>query len=343
MAIIVKAKNQKLSKKKKRRRLVLYFLMILVLLLLASVCTYAWFGLTKTPRVSNLSIYINTDPGLEISLDPNPAEWKTQITYEEMFGADYKLLPATWSEKDQRFYGAIYSFDGRRIDKWEPLTDERNANTQSRDNYYIKGTFYARAGMKMDVSLADAGAGDVDMTTASGTYLIPSPIWNSEEIRHDNGGKGAECAVRIGLRITRLNEDLTAADEEPLFYIYEPNANIHLNVPGFEYINTPSIDGMDHLISENCIIKQNFSMWNETDPVRKDLLTYFFGDFTSDTFLLSMEENEIVKIDMYIWLEGQDVDCTNAIESGQLLGNLQFEAITVPDTGLNPLPKEDES
>ncbi len=314
--------------------------MVLILLILTTVCSYAWFALAKTARVSNLSMYINADPAMQISLDPGADNWGQQITYREMFEADYKLLPATWSDKDQRFYGAVYSFDGRRVDRWEPLTDERHANTESRDNYYVRATFYARASIEVDVTLAEAGAGDVDASTASGTYLIPMPSWNEETICHDNLGKGAESAVRIGLRITRLNEDLSVSDEPSLFYIYEPNADKHL-LPGTDYIPTPSIDGTEHLISKDQILTQSSSTWDEVDPVFKDHFVYSFGAFDEKKILFRLAQDEVVKIDMYIWLEGQDVDCTNAIADAWLLGNLQFEAIPTQGGGLVPIPPEE--
>ncbi len=319
--------------------MIIYFYMILILLILTTVSTYAWFALTRTARVSNLSVFINADPDMLISLDPNSDDdWTQHISYEDMFEAEYKLLPATWSDKDQRFYGAVYSFDGRRINSWEPLTDERHANSESRDNYYVKATIYAKAGTDIDVLLADAGAGDVDITTASGTYLLPGAKWNESEIRHDNVGNGAESAIRIGLRITRLNEDLSESTTEPsVFYIYEPNYDRHMQPELSGYVATPSIDGAEHLISEERILKQSSSMWGDTTPVQKDQLAYVFGSFDEELKLFHMKREEVVKIEMYIWLEGQDVDCTNAIADARLFGNIQFQAVPTGGGGLVPI------
>ncbi len=315
--------------------------MILILFILSAASSYAWFSLTRNPRVGNLSMYINSYPGLEIAVDPTNNSWSQQIKYEDLVGGDYELIPATWSEKDQRFYGAVYSFDGRRIDKWEPLTDERHSNSESRENYYIKGTFYARTGADVDVSLAEAIAADEEKSALSGTYLIPAPEWNEETLYHDNAGKGGEVAVRIGLRVTRLNEDLSVnANEEVLFYIYEPNAERHID-GSYGYVNTPSIDGTEALIGENKLIKQTPSIWGENYPVERDNLVYFPGEFESDTNLFSMKKNETVKIEVYIWLEGQDVDCTNAIESGKILANIQFDAVASGGSGLVPIPPEE--
>ncbi len=296
--------------------------------------------LSRTPRVSNFAMYINSDPGMEIALTPDAEEWTRQLRYDQLFDAEYKLRPATWSEENQQFFGAVYGFDGRRIERWEPLTDERHSNTESRENHYIHATIYARSNIAVNVSLAPGTTGDVDQTSASGTFLIPEPIWNEETICHDNGGKGAEAAVRIGIRITRLNEDFTpSAEEEPIFYIYEPNGNTHLtNLIG--YNPTPSIDGTEHLIEESRLLVQSASMWGEADPVQKGKLTYYLGKFDREQILFGLAQDETVKIDIYIWLEGQDEDCTNAIEGARLLANLQFLAEPIQGTGPTPIPKD---
>ena len=44
---------------KKGINLVLYFYVILILLLVLTVSSYTWFSLSKAPRVSNMTVYIN--------------------------------------------------------------------------------------------------------------------------------------------------------------------------------------------------------------------------------------------------------------------------------------------
>ena len=45
-----------------------------------------------------------------------------------------------------------------------------------------------------------------------------------------------------------------------------------------------------------------------------------------------------MKIDLYIWLEGQDIDCLNAIQRAQLEANIQFTGDTESQSGLTPIP-----
>lgn len=327
--------------KKKRAHLALYFYMVLILLILTTVSTYAWFSLSITPRVSNLSIYINAFPGMEISTDPTTNEWSQLISYEDLFEENYKLRPATWSEKEQRFFGATYSIDGRRRDIWEPLSDERHANSDSRENYYCIGTIYARTGSGVKVSLAPAVAVDHGLG-ASGTYLIGDPEWNSNTIMHDDAGKGAQYALRIGIKVTKYNEDMTPTDQATEFYVYEPNADKHTN--GIEgYIATPSVDGDKSIVPDERLVTQTTSSWSEIEPVERDVLLYELGDFDGSSELFVLQKDEIAKIELYIWLEGQDVDCTNEIADARVIANLQFNATVIGDSGLVPTPDAEGS
>ncbi|MBR6768952.1 MAG: hypothetical protein IKM34_05645 [Clostridia bacterium] len=329
-------KHQDQQRIKAKRRLILYAYMLLILLILTTVSAYASFSLSTTPRVSNLSIYINTVPGMEITLDPEDKEWGQHISYEDMFPEKYKLRPATWSQKDMKFYGARYSYDGKLKDQWEPLTDARHANNTSYENYYCIATFYAHSVRNIQVSLAPAVALDNGLS-ASGTYLMGEPVWNAETILHDNNGKGAENAIRIGLRVTRLDESLEPTGDAPEFIIYEPNADAH-NDGSIGYLDTPSIDGSETLIEKDKIITQSASTWTETDPVERDVQKHQLGEFTDSSDLFTMKKDEVVKIEMIIWLEGQDADCTNAIADAGIVANLQFK-VTELGGGLQPIPQ----
>lgn len=333
-------KNSNKTKKHvwKKGHLMLYGYAVVLLLVLATVSTYAWFSLTATPRVSNLNIYVNSSPGLTISVDPERDGWTEQIAYDELFDENYSLRPATWSDKDQIFYGANYSIDGKlNKNQWEPLTDDRYYNNTTRDNYYCVGSFYARAGSEIKVSLAPALAIKEGLA-ASGTYLMGAPAWNEDKILHDNQGKGAENAIRIGIKVIRLDENLNPTGAAADFFIYEPNADAHID-GSTGYVETPSIDGTVSLISKQKIIPQGVSTWGETDPVQRDVLTYQMGKFNNSSILFEMDAGEVVQLQTFIWLEGQDVDCTNAIADAHIIANLQFAVDPVGGSGLVPIPR----
>lgn len=280
-----------------------------------------------------MSLYVATDTGLSLALTPDSDDWGQQLSYSDMIGDTFPLRPVSWSEKEQIFYAADYGIDGR-IKGWEPLSDERNANRSDNQGYYCISTFYAKTDQNVAVSLTPA----VEISegiNGAGTYLIGTPLWDSSEIRHNNAGQGAENAVRIGIKVTRLADD-NSLTENVEFYIYEPNCDTHADGSN-GYVNTPSLDGTDTLIPEERIIKQTASYWQEAEPVQRDVQIHTFGEFVGSTDLFKLKKNEMVQIQLYIWLEGQDVDCSNKIKEAKIMANIQFKAEVEGQSGLVPI------
>lgn len=280
-----------------------------------------------------MSLYVATDTGLSLALTPDSEDWGQQLSYSDMVGDTSPLRPVSWSDKEKIFYAAEYGIDGR-IKGWEPLSDERNANRSDNQGYYCISTFYAKTDQNVTVSLTPA----VEISegiNGAGTYLIGTPIWDSNEIQHNNAGQGAENAVRIGIKVTRLADDNSLTDNVE-FYIYEPNCDTHAD-GSMGYVDTPSLDGTNTLVSEDRIIKQTASYWQETEPVQRDVLIHTFGEFLGTTELFKLKKNEMVQIKLYIWLEGQDVDCSNKIKEAQIIANVQFKAVIEGQSGLVPV------
>ena len=280
-----------------------------------------------------MSLYVATDTGLSLALTPDSDDWGQQLSYSEMIGDTFPLRPVSWSEKEQIFYAADYGIDGR-IKGWEPLSDERNANRSDNQGYYCISTFYAKTDQNVAVSLTPA-VEIAEGINGAGTYLIGTPLWDSSEIRHNNAGQGAENAVRIGIKVTRLADD-NSLTENVEFYIYEPNCDTHADGSN-GYVNTPSLDGTDTLIPEERIIKQTASYWQEAEPVQRDVQIHTFGEFVGSTELFKLKKNEMVQIQLYIWLEGQDVDCSNKIKEAKIMANIQFKADVEGQSGLVPI------
>ena len=328
--------NTTAKKKTQWRSLPVYLLMLLILLLMLTTATYTWFSLSRTPKVSDLGLYVNSPTGLELSVDPLAEEWKLQLDFNDMVGQSTPLRPVTWSQSDGRFYAASYGVDGRLNDRWEPLSDQRNANKDNYEGYYVMGTFYARTGQKTTVSLSPAVEVEEGLQ-GSGTYVIGTPIWDGEQILHNNGGNGAETAIRIGFRIEKTDLQGNLTDTPAEFYIYEPNCDVHVGETE-GYVPTGSIDMTQTLVPQDHLILQTASQWTEAYPVQKDAVIRTLGEFTTDTELFTITPDELARITVYVWLEGQDVDCTNQIgQEAQILASVQFAGTQEGQSGMVPI------
>ena len=343
------------KKVRKRPYILFYMYLLIALLSIFTVASYTWFTLSWSPQVNNMNVYITSNAGLELAATPGAEEWTNQLdiysTRELKKFANSEERPAlrqaTWSDRDQCFYGPLYGYDGRlmnitrkeyddrEIVSWYKLEDLINANSTSYSSYYIKATFYARCGQPVDVVLAEPMLVNDEGIQGYGTYVIADP----------NTGKGPETAVRIGFRMTYVDANGTELSERGPMYIYEPNADRHVD-GSTDPIRTYSIDeflpsddtgasGEENewlLVDESRLIQQSFSQ--RDNP----------GAFLENPSLFSLKSGEIVKIELYIWLEGQDVDCVNAMSDGvtttKIEANIQFTGSPESQSGMVPIPQE---
>lgn len=328
-------KNEHLNRYK-HRNLTLWLLMILLILLpLCAVVTYTWFAISRTPKVSDMEMTINCNAGFQLAWSPDAAEeaWGPHLAFVDAVPDKTLLTPVTWSEANGCFYTTNFGADGRVKDIGVRLSDERDTN--DRDGHYIKFTLYGRTGEHVDVSLAPA-AEEKNGTACTGTYLLGPPLWDAEQILHVDEGGGAQYAIRVGLRITTLDA-ATRHEKGSTFFIYEPNGDRHVN--GTDgYIPTPSMDGTDSLVPQERLLLQTASSWAESNPVQRDVVQYALGEFETETALFELTADELVRMDVYIWLEGMDADCVNAIgQLGRIFANLQFLAEPHDHSGIVPI------
>lgn len=327
------SKNDK--DRRRRLRTVLYVSVLIALLTLLVAATYTWFSLSQTPRVYDMAMFINSDGGLELSLNSNAPdeEWTQRLEFGDMVTEDYPLKPVTWSEKNHSFMTMRYGFDGRMAGDYQVLSDSVNANRLDANGYYVVGTFYARTHTPCSVSLAEAVEvnGQED---GAGTYVIGEPVWDADAIRHEDGGHDADAAIRIGFRITELNPT-TGEEEGSEFFIFEPSCDKHIS-GSTVYFPTPSIDGTEALIDEDHLILQGASSWQEATPVEHGVTVKNLGKFLSNKVLFELG-GDIVKVQLYVWLEGQDADCVARVDRSRIFASLQFHVDYSGQSGLDDI------
>lgn len=324
------------QEQRRRRRTILYVYILVALFVLLVAASYTWFSISRTPRVSDMDVFISAQTGLELAetYDASDDEWGEVVDFSDIIGTDTQLKPSSWSEEREALVVSDYGTDGRTIENsYTTLNDEQNANRNDDYGYYVKGTFYARSDTKVRVSLGDAVEVNEGKNTA-GTYVIGTPLWNTQTLLHDDGGQGAETAVRLGLRITKIDQELGKAYGDSEFYIYEPNYDVHIDPEIEGEVETENVDDQGPLTDEAHMIRQTASTWSEANPVQSDVTIKSLGKFDTTTELFELEPGEMAAIDLYIWLEGQDVDCSNLIEDAQIIANIQLTTDYSAQSGL---------
>ena len=318
-----------------------YLWLLLGMLAMLVVSSFAWFSVSTSPRVSDMGLFVNAPTGLELAIDYSAPDelWGQNISFPDLVSDSSPLKPVTWSDKDRCFKAIRYGMDGRQRSRLKVLNDQDHANQSGDNQYYTTGVFYARTDSKCTVTLADA----VELNNGqygAGTYVIGTPVWNAELGAHEDGGSGAQHAVRIGFLVTKIDRNTGEAVGESVFSIYEPNADRHRSQT-VQVLDTPSIDGEKTLVSRDRLLVQSTSSWAEADPVQRDATVKTLGTFLTDTDLFELDVGETARIVMYVWVEGQDVDCYGLPEDASLFANIQFKTDYATQSGIEDIPQEE--
>ena len=321
------------------KRTVAYLWLLVGMIAMLTVSSLAWFSISATPRVSDMGLFVHAPKGLELATDYSAPDelWGQSINFPELVSDSSPLKPVTWSEADQCFKAIRYGGDGRQSNRLKRLNDQEHANQIGDNQYYTMGVFYARTDSECTVSLADA----VELSNGlhgAGTYVIGTPVWNTELGLHEDAGDGAQYAVRIGFQVTKIDRATGEALGEPVFTVYEPNADRHLNQT-VKVLDTRSSDGAETLVSRERLLIQSTSSWSETDPVERDVTVKTLGTFLTEADLFELHPDETVKIVMYVWIEGQDVDCYGLPEDASLFANIQFKTDYTTQSGMEDIPQ----
>lgn len=327
-----------MAKRNKRKNNTRYSLLLLLLLLVfLIVSTYAWFTANQTVTISTLDVNVQTSNGLQISADA--INWKTILQKEDITGAT-----ATYATNTNQMptemepvstagvvtSGVMDMYSGE-VDAHDNGVDYTLVSNKLTDTRGTDGTYIA-----FDIFLRVDQASQVYLTTASNvTY------------KQGATDKGLQNAARVAF----IDEGNASIETEPTTIqalkngissiIWEPNYDVHtaagvLNAKEIYGITTTttggtqlSYDGIKAAIDIGKGVtlktanKTSFADLFET--VTPTISTV--KDFDAQQSLLNLKAG-ITKVRIYMWVEGQDVDCENNASGTDISFNVQITKAT---------------
>ena len=294
--------------------------MVLASVIALSGVTYAWFTTSNEATVGTLDVNVAAANGIQISLDG--AAWMSTLTSQDIIDAitnqatgNYKnavnqypvgeIAPVSSAGdvsngKLQMFFGA-YNDAGLLTS----VKEEEQARTSGGN--FIAFDLFVKSSMDQDMSLI---LGD------AASYVASSAKWGAADSK-------TQAAVRVAFLPMGCDaenpESASAAQAltgDGTVYIWEPNAGmraagVSATSDAYKGFYTEFPDGVKESELGDSHVKSVSTLKNASD---------FEGLFPLKA--------GINKIRIYIWLEGQDVDCVNAISTGDFAVNLFF---TVPE------------
>lgn len=320
------AKNKKTDK----RNSLIALILLLILLITA---TYAWFTSNQTVTVNELQVNVQARNGLQISSDAQ--NWKSVLTNEDL--ADAKV-------------GAVYGTHVNQIPtEMEPVSTAGNVTAGKLDMFYgqaepdeVTGNFTLTSEKQTDTR------GTVGRYIAFDLFLQVNQeteigLTDQSSVVSIGQSKGLENAARVAL----LNQGNVAPGSAPSsahalngatnseVYLWEPNYDVHtpggvanaLSTYGLTTTETGAsalpYNGIKTAFDETAGVTITNTGEQPTyfDPVTPDLRTT--KEFTGDQPYLTLQPG-VTKIRVYMWVEGEDVDCENNASGVDIGYNLQF-------------------
>lgn len=310
-----------MSKNTKRKGNLKYSILLLLLIaILLITSTYAWFTANQTVKVSSLDVNVEAKNGLQISADA--VNWKTILQKDDILGASYTtntnqipdVLEPVSSAGDvedglmKMFYGTVASSDTGD----QTLTAKPESETKGTEGKYITFDMFLRVDAETDIVL----------TT------------NSNVIYTGLEDKGLQNAARVafikeGTKGVTETSAVQQALEGTSSMIWEPNYDVHTDeavtyaqqtygisttTTGAEQIDysgvSAQIDNGIKLAEANAT--QNGTFFKDVTPFISTKQT----PEQNETFMTL--QPGITKVKVYMWVEGQDVDCENSASGADI-------------------------
>lgn len=335
----MKTDTRKENKRKSRK----YRLLILLLLMfgtgiLLTTSTYAWFTSNKTVSVSTLDVTIQAQNGIQISVDGS--NWKSIVNKTDLQGASATYAAAinqlpevlepvsTGGVPDTdglfpMFYGSIVTSTSTANNGSYILTSTKETEANGNVGKFIAYDLFFKVDDDSDIWITDTSG----ITTTDQT---DTGIKNASRIGFivkGNTNAGASLSTIQGLN----NGTSSAA------YIWEPNYNIHTlagianardvyKITTTEDAATPlTYSGvLTNITTDDDVLLGNAT--EEKDATKFKVVTPTYKTKAGFTHYIPAFRltKGITKVRIYMWVEGQDVDCENSASNGHISFDLQI-------------------
>ena len=314
--------------------------MMCVMAAMLSTATYAWFTMSDSATVTGLEMTAKTSDGLLVSTDQK--EWASAIDLRAD-GEEVEALEATTvisstlvnaldvsgnAVLSPNFNEPVYSSDGYAVTALTAMQAGEKFNEKA-----IKKTFFIKEGsgnaVNVGIEVADLGAiltqvnagvglesgkpkVDGSFVALKGTNYTGTSATNDDAIE----------AVRIGFVI--YNEDENGAAGTTELKIWEPNCD--LGVLSTAKFATNDVGESNAALQatiasayDGKIMEKSGDTYTAVNPETK----------TSDAFISipAGAGGDGIRVDIFMWFEGQDPSCVNEIMADTVIGQLEFVAI----------------
>ena len=344
----------------RNRKMLLLIVAFLLTIVILSTSTYAWFTSNFTVSVQPIDVQVSSGSGIQISTDGE--HWKSMVTLADI-QAGYSGTVSSLNKVPSGEMSPVSTVEAYYSNNAYP-SDGLHMFKGTIVNDITDGTMYLNSEEELDTQTSSANyiAFDIFLKLDFKDEDGPQPVYFTSGTGITTYGAAntyIEYAGRMGfvvqgnLASSNSPADFRALKGHTLVAIYEPNYDVHTSNGlangrdnyGLQttQANTYSLQGNANAVpyyglisafqyNSNATPDPNTHRnptgvpLNDTDSSRFDDVdpTYKTTASNNSTFLFTNLSPGVTKIRVYMWIEGQDIDCENNASGGNVEFNLGF-------------------
>ena len=328
--------NKGKNKKKLNLRSSLLVLLLIAILLIAS--TYAWFTANTVVTISTLNVHVEAKGGLQISADG--INWKTVLSNDD-------IAP----DKLKTYAGNVNQIPTTL----EPVSTTGNVTDGKMDMFYGVVTAATAADDTAGIKLGDftlTTSKQVDTKGTTGKYIVfdaflkvdkdqTLSLTKNSDVKADTA-KSEDRGLKNAARVAFVPSTSVAADgaettaiqslvPDGKACIWEPNDDVHtaaaVSAASSIYGQTTSTTGAAPLsyygvkAEISTPVPLNSKAEASFAEVKPSIQTKEGNDAVNKVCDL---KKGITKVRIYMWVDGQDVDCENNASGSDITYDVQF-------------------
>lgn len=329
---LVIAKN----KKKRKRHLMFLLLLLFGTGIMLTTSTYAWFTSNQTVAVNTITVNIAAQNGIQVSVDGT--NWKSIIQTTDInsasvtyTGAKNQLptslepvssaLTVTDGGLMEMFYGQVAA---NATGDWY-LKAEKSTESNGATGKFIAFDLFIKS------------------DTTTNLYMTPNSKVTASDL-NDTGIKNASRVAFVMLGNTTLDDEVaniqalgTTSAAGSTVYLWEPNYDVHTpnaisharDTYGLPITEGPNADRVDYdgilaPIAADTVKVGEANVDKHNALFKAVASTYQTKAANADYTQIFGLTAGVTKVRIYMWVEGQDVDCENTASGGNINYDLQF-------------------
>jgi len=317
----------------KKRSLVFAIAMLLISAITLTSSTFAWFSMGPRAEIQAMDLTVSSPDGIQISA--NATQWDSLLTVNELFDR----LPLGADDLEAR---AAYSGNHNIYpDTLDPVSSAFNAaDGNGYSNFYsvVIGGTKGNATLINQAVATDAETSDqvgfvafdlfLKSAKAQTVYFDQSTFVNKE----GSDDLKATTALRVAFQ-NMGNVALTASAQEAIAIsglgnttMYEPNAEERSDDSVNLGKNSTGVQTTQYVTGEATGVAANANQKILTESVGATQATAINNTATDESKTFDVPAG-ITKLRVYIWVEGNDIDCRDSIGTDEMTATLIFNTV----------------